>query len=145
VSRPLADIPETLSEAEQQFKTFLANNSYPQTICWITPKDLVATAPHKYSVRKPSSGALKHVEEKFAEGLAKGVGVELRAICASNDETFATIFVPVDGTDAEYHLMSNRLKLSCPAEPTSVSVVKNPLKWLLLSQRDAGRSLVLFG
>jgi hypothetical protein len=136
---------QSVSQTDTRFKKFLATNLYPQTISWVFPNDVVITAPNEYAVRNPRGTAQKFAEQKYAEGLAKAAGIELRAICANGDWTFATIFVPADDTDAQYHFMGTGLKLSCPTERMSVTIVRNPLKWLFLSRRDAGRSRELFG
>jgi hypothetical protein len=144
VSYPLAALPETFAEAEQRFKTFLVTNRYPAAIWWISPRDLVVTGPREYSIRKRTGSAAMYADEKFGHGLANGIGVEIRAICASDSEAFATVYVPKNDIDAESHLMGNGLKLSCPVERPAVTIVTNSLKWLFLSRRDAGRSSVLF-
>ena len=140
----MSEASKTLSQAEQEFKSFLLANGYPQTICWITPNDLIVSSPHEYWIRKRKQRAEEYVGAKFAQAVANGMGVELRAICANADQTFATVFVPTDREDAEYRLMRDGVKLSCPAERPKARVTGNALRWLLLSRRDAGRSTVLF-
>jgi hypothetical protein len=138
------DPPKTLAQAEERFKSFLLANGYPPVICWITSTDLVVISSHEYSIRKTANRVATHFSDKFVQGLAKGNGVELRALCASGDRTFATVFVPTDGTDADSRMMGDGVKLSCPMERRNAKVIGNPLRWLFLSRRDGGRSNALF-
>lgn len=72
------------------------------------------------------------VERQYADGVDRNLGVELRAICATNTETFASVFVPENDVDRQYHLMGRLLKLSCPVEMRLASTVPNPLRWWML-------------
>lgn len=75
-------------------------------------------------------------EQQYAEGLNRNLGVQLRAICATDAQTFASVFVPKDDLDRQYHLMGRVLKLSCPVEMRLASTVQNPLRWLMLRLRN---------
>lgn len=76
------------------------------------------------------------------EGLERNLGIELRAICATDTETFACVFVPPDDLDRQDHLMGRMLKLSCPVERRPASTVRNPIKWFALRQLNGRRSHV---
>jgi hypothetical protein len=80
---------------------------------------------------------------RYAEGLGRNLGIELRAICATDTETFASVFVPVDDLDRQYHMMGRGLKLSCPAERYSTSTTTNPLKWLAVWLSSGRRPKIL--
>jgi hypothetical protein len=134
------DPPQTLSAAEEKFGTFLATQNYPKTICWVMPGDVVVDTNRHYWVRKREAEATRYAALRYSVGLERKFGVKLQAICASESETFASVFVPEDDLDAQYHLMGRGLKLSCPVERYSTSAVRNPLKWRLLWWRNGQRS-----
>jgi hypothetical protein len=127
-----ADPPNTLSAAEEKFKTFLAIQNYPTTICWLMPGDVVADKNRHFWVRKRGAETTKHATLQYSVGLERNVGVELEAICATETETFAAIFIPEDAMEAQRYLMGRGLKLTCPMERIATSAVTNPLKWKLV-------------
>lgn len=71
-------------------------------------------------------------EQQYTQGVDRNLGVELRAICATNIETFASVFVPENDLDRQYHLMGRLLKLSCPVEMRLARIVPSPLRWWIL-------------
>lgn len=71
-----------------------------------------------------------------SEGVDRKLGIQLCAICATDTETVAFVFVPKDDVDAQYHLMGYGLKCACPVERYSTSAVRNRLKWLILCLRN---------
>jgi hypothetical protein len=132
--------PQTLSAAEEKFGTFLASQNYPRAICWVMPADVVVDTNRHYWVRKREAEATRYAALRYSVGLERNFGVKLQAICATESETFASVFVPEDDLDAQCHLMGRGLKLSCPVERYSTSTVRNPLKWRLLWWRNSQRS-----
>lgn len=134
------DLPHTLSDAEGKFRTFLATQNYPEVICWLMPGDVVVDANRHYWVRKREVEGTRYAALRYSVGLERNIGVKLQAICATESETFASVFVPGDDSDAQYHLMPHGLKLSCPVERYSTSTVTNPLKWRALWWRNGQRS-----
>ena len=132
--------PQTLSAAEEKFGTFLATQNYPKAICWLMPGDVVVDRNRRYWVRKRGAEATRFAAVRYSKGLEQNLGVMLRAICATEAETFASVFIPEDDTDGQYHLMRRGLKLSCPVERHSTSMVRNPLKWRVLWWRNGQRS-----
>jgi len=134
VTNSTPDPPPTLKTAEEKFSAFLASQECPKTICWLTPDDLlVDTKTHHWIRVRPN--AATHAAQRYAEGLEGKLGIELRAICTTQAETFASVFVPEDDLDAQYHLMGRGLKCTCPVKRYSTSSVRNPLKWLALCLR----------
>lgn len=133
------DPPETLSAAEEKFRTFLATQNYPQLICWLLPGDVVVDTNRHYWVKKREAKASRHAALRYSEGVQRKLGVSVQAICATEEETFASVFVPENDLDAQYRLMGRCLKLSCPVERYSTSTVNNPLKWRLLCWRNGKR------
>lgn len=134
------DPPQTLWAAEETFRTFLATQNYPRTICWLMPGDVVVDTSRHYWVRKRGTEGARYAAQKYSVGLERNFGVKLQVICATELETLASVFVPEDDTDAQYHLMGRGLKLSCPVERNATSTVTNPLKWRLLWWRNGQRS-----
>ena len=84
--------------------------------------------------------AREHAALSYEKGVERGWGIWLRAICASDRETFATVFVPEDDLDSQNHLMGRCLKLSCPTEKLSASILKNPFQWLVVKLANGKRS-----
>lgn len=134
------DPPQTLTAAEEKFRTFLATQNYPKAIRWLMPGDVVVDTNRHYWVRKREEEGTRYAALRYSVGLERNFGVKLHAICATESETFASVFVPEDDVDAQYHLMGRGLKLSCPVERHSTSTVTNPLKWRLLWWRNGQRS-----
>jgi hypothetical protein len=135
------DPPQTLSAADEKFRTFLATQNYPKAICWVMPGDVVVDRNRHYWVRKREAEGTRYAAMRYSVGLERNLGVKLQAICATESETFASVFVPEDDLDAQYyHLMGRGLKLSCPVERYSTSTVTNPLKWRALWWRNGQRS-----
>ena len=56
-------------------------------------------------------------EQCYLEGVAKGLGVEIAARCVSQEDTFATIFIPEDAIDAQYHMDGSRAEDVLPHIP----------------------------
>jgi hypothetical protein len=129
---PNADPPRTLSAAEEKFRTFLITQNYPKTIYWLMPGDLVADRNRHFWVRKRGAEGTKYAILQYSVGLERNLGIELEAICATETETFASVFIPEDDLDAEQHLMGRGLKLLCAVERNATSAVTNPIKWKLL-------------
>jgi hypothetical protein len=131
--------PQTLSAAEETFRTFLASQNYPKAVCWVMPGDVVVDTNCHYWVRKREAEATRYAALRYSVGLERNLGVKLQAICATESETFASVFIPEDDLDAQYHLMGRGLKLSCPVEKYSTSAVRNLLRWRLLRWRNGQR------
>lgn len=121
----------TLQVAKEKFRAFLTSQGYPKAVCWLEPSDLLVDAKHHYWIRHRRERTIR-AEQQYAEGVDRNLGVELRAICATNTETFASVFVPENDLDRQYHLMGRLLKLSCPVEMRLASTVRSPLRWWML-------------
>lgn len=135
--------PKTLNEAEERFRGFLRRVNYPDVICWLIPGDVVVSAGPHYWVRKRAGKAAEYAALRYAEGVNRNFGILLEAICATEAETFASVFVPEDDEDAQRHLMGPVLKLSCPVERHSTTVITNPFRWLWLCTRHGKQSEML--
>jgi hypothetical protein len=138
-----SDPPATLKVAEEKFSAFLGSQGYPKAVCWVEPSDLIVDAKRHYWIRSRREAAMR-AEQQDAKGLGRNLGVQLQAICATNAETFASVFVPEDDLDRQYHLMGRVLKLSCPVEMRLASTVQNPLRWLMLRLRNRKGNVLSF-
>ena len=130
----------------EKFRAFLASQGYPKAVCWLSPTELLVDTHRHYWIRPRRSETATRAEQRYAEGFERNLGIELRAICTTQTETFAYVFVPQDDLDRQYHLMGRVLKLSCPVEKRPASTTRNPLKWLTLRllNRESGNVLGLF-
>jgi hypothetical protein len=97
------DPPVTLKAAEKRFSAFLTSQDYPRSICWIAPGDLLVDKETHFWTR-PRPDAEEHAAERYSQGLGRRLGIELRAICAPDAETFVHVFVPTDDLHRQYHL-----------------------------------------
>lgn len=140
---PSSDLPRTLAAAEQKLQNFLAKHGYPETIRWLMHDNVVVDRQGQFWVRDCGTKALEHANLRYCKGVERNLGIALHVICATDSETFASVFVPADDVDRQYHLMGYGLKLSCPTSKTSASTVKNPLRWWILELRNKRRSKML--
>lgn len=128
---PNADPPETLSDAEEQFKAFLAQNGYPAVIQWVSADDVLIDSKARIHIH-PDPAATSKMESRYATGCKQGFGVALVAISATDSLTLATVFVPCDDIEAQYALVPRGLKCVAQVERLPVRVVRNRLRWWLM-------------
>ncbi len=134
------DPPRTLSAAEEKFRTFLAHQNYPKAIYWLMPGDVVADGSRRLWVMKRGGEGTRYANLQYSVGLERNLGIELQAICATETETFASVFIPEDDLDAQHHMMGLCLKLTCPVERYATSAVTSSLRWSLLRWWNTRRS-----
>jgi hypothetical protein len=60
------DPPQTLSAAEEKFKTFLASQNYPKAICWVMPGDVVVDRNRHYWVRKREAEGTRYAALRWS-------------------------------------------------------------------------------
>jgi hypothetical protein len=113
-------------------------------IHWIFYGDVVADTAGQFWVRERDVRASEQAEAQYSAGINKKRGIELNALCASELETFATVYVPTDDIDAQYRLIGCGLKLKCGTPRRAALVVSNPIKWWLLWRRNGERSKLLW-
>ena len=104
--------------------------------------DVVVDTKRRYWVRKREAEGTRRAAVRYSEGLVRNFGIMLKAICATETETFASVFVPDDDSDAQ-DLTGRGLKLSCPVERYFTTTVKNPFRWKALCWRNGERSKLL--
>jgi len=132
----LLTAPIALAIAEERFKEFLTQNSYPADVRWILAKGLLIDKLGRYFVHHVDQVYLDGAQEahrRYAVGLDRQIGISLRAYCASETETFASVFVPADAIDAQYRLMGPGLKMTCPTQILPAQMVESGGRWLLLT------------
>jgi hypothetical protein len=118
---------QTLSLPKKSSERFLQPKTIQKQFYWLMPGDVVVDTNRHYWIRKREVDGTRH----------------LQAICATESQTFVSVFVPEDHPDTHYRLMLRGLKFSCPIEGYSTSTVKNPLKWEVLSWAERQRSTEL--
>jgi hypothetical protein len=143
MTEPDTDPPETLAEAAEKFKKFLSAQHWPETIRWLTPDNVLVDRQGQFWVRERGTMAFEHAKQRYSEGVERNLGVALSAVCATDTETFASVFIPADDLDRQYHVMGRVLKLSVPTSRKSAVTVENPLRWWILASRNKRRSMML--
>jgi hypothetical protein len=134
------DPPGSFDIATERFQLFLSTQGYPCKVSWITSGATLVDRQHHFWIRSKENSGLRDAQQLYSEGLRRKLGIELRAVCCSDLETFGFVFVPKDDLDRQCHLMGPCLKLSCPSEKFSASKVGNPIKWLWLRVNPKQRS-----
>ena len=114
--------PSTLAEAAELFADYLATNSYPTQIRWITPAQILQREDGTYLVHAVNiESALAEANKHYAAGLNTGFGILLQALCATASETIAEIYIPSDEADAKLNRIRSSLKFTCPGAITPAS------------------------
>jgi len=134
------DPPLSLADAEGRFCDFLRSEGYPTSICWVFAENVLIDTQRRHWIRPDRVAGQQRAALEYSAGLERGLGIWLRAICSTEVETFASVYVPIDNIDAHYRLIGRGLKLSCPMQKTSTFITRNPLRWLVLRLANAERS-----
>ncbi len=140
---PYSDPPETLDDAAEKLKVFLSVQHWPETIRWLTRDNVLVDRQGQFWVQERGTLAFDHAKLRYSEGLERNLGVALAAVCATDTETFVSVFVPADDLDRQYHLMGRVLKLSVPTLRKPALMVRNPLRWWILQLRNKRHSKAL--
>lgn len=143
MSAVLQNLPNSLDGAATQFSEFLRNNGYPGEVRWITSADVAVDQQGSFYVRNRPQSSLKQAELLYRSGVELGLGIALRAVCADETTTFASILVPCDKGEAQYAMMGRGIKLSCPTVKRPTMVVGNLLRWWILKARNGKRTKML--
>jgi hypothetical protein len=137
------DPPKTLTEAAEKFKKFLSAQHWPTTIGWVTNDNMLVDRQGRFWVRERGTEAFDQASLQYCEGVERNLGVAISAVCATDVETFASVFVAADDLDRQYHLMGRVLKLSVPTSRKLALTVRNPLEWWILELRNKRRRKAL--
>lgn len=130
--------PKVFSDAEKRLSTFLVEHGYPATVRWLLPEDVIPGG-ERYWINPREPESTETATHNYRCGLQKNLGINLRAVCADDSTTYATVFVPVDDLDAQNNLMGRGLKLSCPARKVKAVRITNRLRWRYLTLRYKDR------
>jgi hypothetical protein len=134
------DPTETLAEAAEKFKRFLLAQNWPQTIGWLTRDNVLVDRQGQFWVRERGANAIEQAKLRYSEGVERNLGV---ALSATDTETFASVCIPADDLDRQYHLMGCVLKLSVPTSRKSALTVRSPLRWWILELQNKRHSKAL--
>jgi len=122
-----SDLPGSFDAAEMEFSQFLAARAYPSLVVWTLIKDALVDESGHYFIRKVKASRAES-ESQYLSGIPRGHGVELRAISASEMQTFACVDAPTDSTDAQYRMIGAGLKMSYPDRHFSATLVSGTLR-----------------
>ena len=136
-------LPLDLDAAETDFRTFLAGQQYPAVVEWISIADLVIDASGRYFVHRSGRSSRTDAERRYQVGREEELGVELRAVCANETKTFACVVVPEDSTDAQYRMIGQHLKMTCPDHRVLGIEISNAVKWNALKLANRERNQIL--
>jgi hypothetical protein len=141
---PLPDTPLTLAAGAEQFSTFLSANAYPENIRWVTRHQITLGNDNMYYVSFDGAeeGQIE-AERRYEEGLTRGLGILLQAICCTTDATIASVYFPSDTEDAQQRRMLPGLKLSCPTSRVLASFVTDNEHWARLNEEMEQRSRLI--
>jgi len=126
--------------AKAQFLELLRQCEYPQTVVWVTPKDILLSGKRSVYVRVPVSNDndLK-VRQSFEEGIMRGRGVLISTICEMAGSTCCYIWFPQDGEQGHHGLWpkDGGLKMTVKTDSSRISgkAVRNPVLWAWLRLR----------
>lgn len=138
-----SDVPWSFDAAEADFSRFLTEREYPALIAWIAIEDVIIDESGQHFVRRNGKGSRATSKNHYLSAIGQGLGIELRAMCASEAQTFASLYVPVDVIDAQYRMIAPGLKMSCPEHRLPGILVSNPFRWWFLKRRNGKRSAML--
>jgi len=136
--------PATLAEAAELFAGYLATNGYPTQIRWITPGQILQSQDGKYLVHfQGEEEARAAAEKQYSAGLNAGFGILLQALCATERETIAEIYIPSDEADAKLNRIRSSLKFTCPGTIARASYIGDPVEWQRLKSEADQRAKAL--
>ena len=115
-----------------RFRKFLIAQGWPDQVLWISREDLLFDKKGVYWIKSGSGNDPLTVARKiYLEGVNRGLGISLAALCKSKTVTYAYVFVPTDHDEAA-RLLIGGLKLSISLNPRKARMVGNPLFWWVL-------------
>jgi hypothetical protein len=129
-------------ESVIRYEEFLAKNSFPSKVVWVTPEDVLASSKPVVYVRMPVSEENERLAKRlFDFGISQEKGVLFETLCESNDLTFAYAWVPRDELESEEFQMPKGLKLSARLGSSRMpaKLVGNRLHWTYLQLRYRGQ------
>lgn len=138
----VSDLSTTFDTAELNFRRFLTEHGYPPEIVWTSTEDVIVDQSGRYFVRGRGKHSRARCNRKYVIGAGAGLGVQLRAICASEAQTFACVEVPKDVMESQYRMIGPGLKMSCPDRIVHGCTVGD-VRWQFLKLRNRECSATL--
>lgn len=115
-------------EAAQEFSAFLESQWAFPDLLWVFRED-VCQRGRRFFVRFPVPEENKGIAEKlYDQGVERGLGVRLEALCLLGSRTCCYVWLPSDEVDASYAMLSG-LKFSVPTSPEVAQPVRSGLSW----------------
>jgi len=126
--------------AKARFLELLRECGYPQTIVWLTPKDVLQSGKRFVYVRVPvPNDNERKVRQIFDEGIMQGRGALISTICEMADSTCCYVWSPKGSEEGHYGLWpkDGGVKMTARMKSARISgrAVRNPLLWALLRLR----------
>ena len=125
----------TFTEAEKEFKRFLAENNLPIEILWLFIEDTFSRNTKFHETRfwlklpLPEENKIL-VEKQYQIGQKKHLGICLSAFALCENKICCALVIPKDQVDSEILFMSPEyLKFSFVNDMPKAEVVKNSLRW----------------
>jgi hypothetical protein len=131
---------ETFDETVSRFRDFLQSQGWPSKIAWLQREHLLVAKIWRFWVREPGPHAELGAKATYELGLKQGYGIRLDGICADENTTFATVFVPRDHVESEQAMMLGGVKLSIPTKRPYGLLVRNRAQWFVLKKWSSFRN-----
>lgn len=126
------DVPDSIEEASLRFREFLRRQGWPDQVQWLATGTALYSKKGYYWIKaRKVEESMALARETYQQGVTRGLGIGLEALCNSGAVTYAYVFVPADRDEAERLLMLP-LKLSVPLNPHPARVVKSSFLWWIL-------------
>jgi hypothetical protein len=125
--------------AVTQFKEFLATEGKPTEILWVFREDVTSFKRmlwFKAPIRHENESSARIL---YAQGLERGLGVNLHQIGEYANNSLCYIWIPADEVDMSQAMMGNGLKLSILQSSFDLRPVPGNLNWKWLKWRNQQR------
>ena len=124
-------MPPALQDAIPRLQEFLQEHGWPQEVAFVGEDELIWAGDYFWvRLRKAANESAR---DAYDNGLRRGLGVALNAVCTDSRSTYAHVYVPRDDRDRQEHMLAvNGLKLSVPLRRSHARSVRNPALWAAL-------------
>jgi hypothetical protein len=125
-------IPNSLEEATVRFREFLRTHGWPDQVQWVSERSFLIGKKGEYWIKPwTNDETLAMTRDKYLEGVKRGLGISISALCRTKSVTFAYVFAPTDREEAA-RLLIGDLKLSVPVDPCPARLAGNSFLWWFL-------------
>ena len=122
----------TFEDRVSQFREFLEKNSYPQSLTWIEPHDLLLSGRRRIYVRVPPTTNEERARQLFNLSQTSQKGILFGTVCATGDTTYASASVPRNDDEAQRSLIGVEFKMSAQTDRVPCKAVQNRFAWAYL-------------